>query len=242
MIDGRPVKCLLLDLDDTLLANSWRVYPSVFARMFNVLRTEVGTVRALRAMKSLNRARFSSNVMSVNHIRFMEAFKEAAGISAERCQGVFNDVFLAILNDCRHFFSPIASAKAFLSQMAPNVPIVLATNPVFTEECTNLRVEWAGLEVSDFKFITHSQNMHHCKPSPGYYEEILARLQTEGITAEDCLFIGNDRINDGAAIHSGITTVLAVPNASQFRVLRRDEAKQTSLYQASWKEISQLFL
>ena len=67
--------------------------------------------------------------------------------------------------------------------------LVVATNPFFPEEAQRRRLRWAGLEPTDFEWITHFDNSHYCKPNPAYYTEILevCRLQPS-----DCVMVGND--------------------------------------------------
>ena len=83
--------------------------------------------------------------------------------------------------------------------------VVLASNPVFPELAQKKRMEWAGLDVEDFSFITTYENSHYCKPNPKYYEEILERLK---LKPEECIMVGNDVAEDMVAESAGIKTFL----------------------------------
>lgn len=84
-----------------------------------------------------------------------------------------------------------------------NFQIVIATNPLFPESATHVRLNWAGLDefYTQFALVTDGENSNYSKPSKNYYLEILKSLDK---TPEQCLMIGNDKINDGAASLTGI--------------------------------------
>lgn len=86
-----------------------------------------------------------------------------------------------------------------------NIPIILATNPVFPQAATFHRIRWAGLEPSDFLMVTTYENSSFCKPNPKYYLEILEKL---GLRAEECLMVGNDADEDMAAQSVGMKVFL----------------------------------
>ena len=83
--------------------------------------------------------------------------------------------------------------------------IYLATNPIFPRCATLNRIRWAGLSAEDFEEITTYETCRYSKPNVGYYQEILDR---QGLKAEECLMIGNDKREDLAAGKLGIRTYL----------------------------------
>jgi HAD superfamily hydrolase (TIGR01549 family) len=84
---------------------------------------------------------------------------------------------------------------------------VLATNPLFPSVATDTRIRWAGLESSDFEYITYYDNSHYCKPNPKYFEEILVRT---GLVAEECYIVGNDVRDDLSAVALGFEAFLVL--------------------------------
>lgn len=70
---------------------------------------------------------------------------------------------------------------------------------------TESRIKWAGLDKADFELYTTYENSHYCKPSPAYYGEILEKLSLE---PAECLMVGNDASEDGAAQELGIKVFL----------------------------------
>lgn len=79
--------------------------------------------------------------------------------------------------------------------------VALATNPIFPSVATESRIRWAGLEPEDFEFFTTYENSSSSKPNPLYYAEVLNKL---GCEAKDCLMVGNDVTEDGAAMKIGL--------------------------------------
>ena len=71
--------------------------------------------------------------------------------------------------------------------------------------CIRDSIRWAGLSAEDFEEITTYETCRYSKPNVGYYQEILDR---QGLKAEECLMIGNDKREDLAAGKLGIRTYL----------------------------------
>ncbi|MBO5928796.1 MAG: HAD family hydrolase [Clostridia bacterium] len=91
----------------------------------------------------------------------------------------------------------------FLKEKGVN--IALATNPIFPSIATKKRIRWAGLAPEDFAFFTTYENAHYSKPNLKYYKEVLNNL---GVTAEECLMVGNDVDDDMVAENLGMKVFL----------------------------------
>ncbi len=83
--------------------------------------------------------------------------------------------------------------------------VALATNPLFPTSATMSRIKWAGLDRDDFELVTTYDNSRHCKPNLDYYRDILAEL---GVSAEECLMVGNDVGEDMIAEQLGMRVFL----------------------------------
>lgn len=70
---------------------------------------------------------------------------------------------------------------------------VLATAPAFPAIATETRMGYVGLNPSDFVLYTTYENSTYCKPSEGYYREVLAKI---GCEPHECLMVGNDVTDD----------------------------------------------
>ena len=107
--------------------------------------------------------------------------------------------------------------------------VVLATNPIFPSIATNLRIRWVGLEPEDFELITTYENSTYCKPNPLYYQEVLDKI---GCQAADCLMVGNDVTEDGAAGKTGMDVFLLTDC-----LINREEKDISAFPQGSFPEL-----
>ncbi len=83
--------------------------------------------------------------------------------------------------------------------------LALATNPIFPSTATEQRIRWAGLEPEDFELFTTYENSCHCKPQLDYYRDVLSAL---GVSANECIMIGNDLSEDMIASKLGCKVFL----------------------------------
>ena len=117
----------------------------------------------------------------------------------------YREGFPAVQESCG--FTP--RAREVLDKVkALGLQAVLATNPIFPAAATHQRVQWAGLQTSDFLHITTYENASFCKPNPDYYREILHKL---GLAPEECLMVGNDATEDMVAETLGMQVFLLTP-------------------------------
>ncbi len=83
--------------------------------------------------------------------------------------------------------------------------MVLATNPVFPATAVYSRINWAGLDPSDFEIITTYENSCGCKPNLKYYSDIEKKLNLEPC---ECLMVGNDVKEDMVSKSIGMDVFL----------------------------------
>ncbi len=74
--------------------------------------------------------------------------------------------------------------------------VILATSPLFPTVATESRIRWAGLEPSDFEYVTTYENSRYCKPNPTYYTNLCEKL---GLKPDEVVMIGNDVGDDMVA-------------------------------------------
>jgi FMN phosphatase YigB (HAD superfamily) len=83
--------------------------------------------------------------------------------------------------------------------------LVLATNPLFPIKANHHRIHWAGLSPDDFSYISSFESNKYCKPNLEYYREVLSGIDR---SAEECMMVGNDALEDMVAAKLGIKTYL----------------------------------
>ncbi len=84
-----------------------------------------------------------------------------------------------------------------------NYKLVVATNPLFPRKAIYHRIEWAGLDLKDFEYVTSYEDNHYCKPQLHFYKEILDVI---GKAPEQCMMVGNDVQEDLIALNLGLKT------------------------------------
>ncbi|MBW2477503.1 MAG: HAD family hydrolase [Deltaproteobacteria bacterium] len=100
---------------------------------------------------------------------------------------------------------------------------VLATNPIFPQAVIEARLTWGGLADLPFALVTAYETSRYCKPQPGYFSEVMSKLNA---SPEKALMIGNDTFHDLSASQIGIQTCLLTP----WRIDRNDQS-----FSADWE-------
>ena len=144
--------------------------------------------------------------VQTNETVFWQVFCSLLGEDTRKDEPIFEDFY-------RNEFQAVAAVcgknpavKELIEGLkAKGLRLVLATNPLFPAIATHSRVRWAGLEPEDFAYITTYENSSRCKPNPDYYREILDKL---GLRVEECVMVGNDAQEDGAAAALGLPVFL----------------------------------
>lgn len=99
--------------------------------------------------------------------------------------------------------------QAFLEQ---GKKVCLVTDPLWPEECVDLRIRWAGIDPSVFSYKTHSGILHACKPNLGFYREVLEQV---GVSPQEILYFGDSWRNDYIARELGIEVRILPKTASE---------------------------
>jgi len=89
--------------------------------------------------------------------------------------------------------------------------VALATNPIFPLAAIRERMRWAGLDETWFEVVTSYENMRACKPDRRYFEDVAGIL---GVSAEECLMVGDDADLDLPAARAGMATFYVGPRAT----------------------------
>ena len=202
------IKNILFDLDGTLLPMDQKKFANgYFSRLVKKLAPlGYDPQKTVDGIWAGTAAMVKNNGGITNEEAFWIKFEEFFGKEALRDKPVFDEFyrneFKEVKSDCG--FNP-ASAETVKELNQKGFKLILATNPIFPAVATESRIEWAGLDKSDFELYTTYENSHYCKPNPAYYGEILERLS---LNPSECLMVGNDAEEDGAAQKLGIKVFL----------------------------------
>ena len=202
------VTAILFDLDGTLLPMDQDDFTeSYFSNLAAKAATKgyqpdalIDTVWAGTA------AMVKNDGTKTNEAVFWELFAAKYGGDALNDIPFFEEFYRTDFQKAKELcgFAPMAKDIVH-SLKARGLRVILATNPLFPAIATESRIRWAGLEPDDFELYTTYENSRHCKPNPEYYNDIMQELN---LTAEECVMVGNDVVEDMIAETLGMKVFL----------------------------------
>ena len=205
------IKNVLFDLDGTLLPMDMDEFTNGYFKFLvkkamsssdryspdELIKTIWGGVKAMVMNKG----------EKCNEDAFWEYFASVYGEDALADRKIFDDFYANDFICAKDFTGYNAEAKQAVEEIKrEGYKVVLATNPIFPETATSQRVEWTGMDVSDFEAFTTYENCRYCKPNPEYYTELLVSLDMK---PEESLMVGNDVEEDmEAGLKAGMQVFL----------------------------------
>ncbi len=186
------IECVLLDLDGTLIQLDQEEFlgaymqevVAAFHPQFAADQLAAEIWRATAAVRD------STDATTTNQEVFFASFlprlaAEAADV-VPRFERLYRERFPAL----RALARPHPRARAVVEElMATGYRVAVATNPLFPLTAISERLTWAGVHDLPFDLITTLENMHSCKPNPGYFSEVARRLE---VCPRRCLMVGDD--------------------------------------------------
>ena len=201
----KKITTVLFDLDGTLI----RMDQDEFIRLyFSYLLDKLADLGYDKAVmyETLEKAIYltkRNNGDMTNESRFWQVFNECVGTERADLTDALEDFYRneyidVVAGSC----SPYERAGEMIDAARRNgLRVVLATNPLFPAVATHARIRHGGMLPEDFEYITTYENSSYCKPNPNYYSELLQKL---GVSADECVVIGNDTKDDFCALSLGI--------------------------------------
>ncbi|MCD7755379.1 MAG: HAD family hydrolase [Firmicutes bacterium] len=201
-------KHILFDLDGTLLPMDLETFTRGY---FGLLAKKLAPrgyepSELVSAVLAGTEAMVKNDGSCTNEDAFWRVFAGRLGEHVYADKPAFEEFYRVEFQQARAFCgcNPEA-AQTVRALQARGYSVALATNPIFPATATHSRIRWAGLAPEDFEWITTYENIGFCKPNPAYYTQVLRHL---GAAPEDCLMVGNDVTEDGAAEQAGIRVFL----------------------------------
>lgn len=207
-----PKKAILFDLDGTLLPLDNDEFANTYVGLLAKKSATWGynPEEMVKALWKGTGAMIKNDGSQSNYDIFWQVF--ASLVTAKGKEEIYTDI--ARFDEFYHNEFNLAKsvtpgnslAKPLIDGLKGKYTLILATNPIFPRVAIESRLGWIGLDINDFSYVTTYENSSFCKPNPKYYQEILDK---NGLSAADCLFIGNDMEEDivpGIAV--GLDTML----------------------------------
>ena len=143
--------------------------------------------------------------VKTNEAVFWDCFASVFGEESRKDEPKFREFYETDFQKVQQVCGYHPAAREIIDLVkSKDLTAVLATNPIFPAIATESRIRWAGLSTDDFAHYTTYENSTFCKPNPAYYREILTKLNLQ---PEECVMVGNDVIEDTAALQAGISQV-----------------------------------
>ena len=202
------ITTILFDLDGTLLPMDQEIFLKAYLGGLARKGAEYGYDIDLmpKQIMSATYSMVKNDGSATNEEVFWRTFSALCGRDTRADIAIFDDFyrneFQQVKLSCG--YDPRA-AEAIRDIKSLGYRVALATNPLFPAIATLSRTRWAGLDPDDFALITTYEESRHCKPNPAYYQDV---LDTLGVTAEECVMVGNDVGEDMVAAKLGMQVFL----------------------------------
>lgn len=210
------IKALLFDLDDTLLSTTLDTFlPGYFEALTAKLRHVIAPERLTRQILASTQLMVQPpHPRQTNQEVFSADFYAKVGITREILEPLFEEFYAHDFGKLRSLTRPKPEARGVVASVFREYSrVVIATQPVFPLTAIRQRMEWAGIADWPYTLVTCYENMHACKPSRAYFQEIAAYL---GLEPPECLMVGNDLEQDiRPAARAGMKTYWITESAER---------------------------
>ncbi len=184
---------VLLDLDDTLLANDidkfLPVYLKALTQNLNMLPANQVVQHLLAATQQMSAKRQVDQTLEQV---FDSSFYPALGVQKQDLWEAINRFYIEVFPTLQPVTQPRDGAVRLVEHLfTQGDTVAIATNPLFPRAATYHRLTWAGLPVDRYPFglVSTYENFHFSKPDPAYYAEVLGQL---GWLEQPAVMVGDD--------------------------------------------------
>ncbi len=202
------ITTILFDLDGTLLPMDQDVFAGAYFKGLARAAAPHGyeSAKLIDTIWKGTAAMVKNNGERTNEEAFWAYFASVYGTDALGDTVIFDEFYERDFDKVQAVCGYNPRVPALIAELKEaGVRLVLATNPIFPKVATDRRIRWAGLSPDDFVYYTTYENARRCKPNPDYYRDILTAC---GLTAEECIMVGNDVAEDMFAETLGMQVFL----------------------------------
>jgi putative hydrolase of the HAD superfamily len=189
------LKAILFDLDNTLLkyiGGSNLFMEKALRSLFDHVAqftTSGNLVSALEEAWGKLDANAGSSF--TNEEIYLHSLSNNLGLETSKLKKIFEDFYREVMSEMQSMTSPMPFARSVVDwTFQHGLDAVIATGIHGLPMVHDMRLDWAGVPVSDYdyKLVTSMSNMHASKPYGAYYKEVLNYIDQK---AENCLMIGD---------------------------------------------------
>ena len=219
---------ILFDLDGTLLPMDQNDFVKAYLKALCRRYIPCGYEQAaiVKALWAGTEAMVKNDGTCTNEDRFWQCFTTLLGDTAA-IRDTIPAFYVEEFDAVKEITTPSPLARQIVDTLrGKGYDLVLATNPLFPPVGVHTRLSWIGLTSDDFSLVTTYDNSTFCKPFPGYYQEILKKIEK---TPEQCRMVGNNPLDDMSAAKLGLDVYLVTDHLENERNLPTDGFAQGSL-------------
>jgi len=206
------ITTILFDLDGTLLPLNDNEFLKLYFGLMTYYFNELGYdgISLTKAVLEGTDAMYQNDGKVTNETAFWIRFKQHFNQMDSNLESYFENFYETQFDKVQASTTKHPLSNKIIQLLKEKgYTIALATNPLLPPIATKKRIEWAGMNPSDFAFITTYDNCSWTKPHQEYYQYVLDKINK---TANECMMIGNDASEDMAAEKLGIATYLLTNN------------------------------
>ncbi len=202
------IKVVLFDLDGTLLPMSLEKFLGAYFGALTKKLAPIGydSKGLISSLWEGTREMIENDGTTTNEKVFWQKFIDRYGAKAVLDKPHFDRFYVEDFDSVREscgFDADAAPTVRAIKEMGYRV--ALATNPIFPAAATEKRIAWTGLSPEEFEYYTTYENSRYTKPNLKYYEDVILKL---GVSADECLMVGNDVSEDMVAEKLGMKVFL----------------------------------
>lgn len=221
------MRTVLFDLDGTLLPMDTDAFERAYFKGLCEAINEVPPDQLIREIWAGTEAMIKNDGSVTNREAFAEAYSRVSAMDFYANEERFEEFYRTGFNKCAEICEISDVSRHIVDELkAKGYSVSVATNPIFPMVATRSRLRWIGLSPEEFGVVTTYENSHYAKPNPQYFREVCEQLGEE---PENCVMIGNDVEEDGAARKAGIPVILVTDHLKNEHGLPTDDFEQMTL-------------
>lgn len=222
---------ILFDLDGTLLPMDDQAFMNVYFNQLSTLGAQFGVEGKtfVKMIWASTEQMLNNDGKRTNEDCFWNAMEQYMERDIREAEPLFEHFYRTKFLHVKDTTAPTPIASQCIKMLKEKgYTLAVATNPLFPRIATQTRMAWAGLDLADFALVTTYETSSFCKPNLKYYQEILDQL---GISAAQCMMVGNDVAEDICVSQLGMATYLVTDCLINKKQLAVDEYRQGTLAQ-----------
>lgn len=206
------IKAIFFDLDGTLLPMDQDSFIGAYlGGLCNLLAPKGYDPKAVGAALWKSTGAMMKNDGKISNEQvFWDSFAAILGEGVRGEMALLDEFYAGDFQKVKEVCGYTPRSRELIDRLKhTDLRVILATSPLFPTVATESRIRWAGLEPTDFEFVTTYENSKFCKPNPLYYVDLCERL---GLDPREVLMIGNDVGDDMVAETVGMRVFLLTDN------------------------------